>query len=156
MTIFESATPAPAHLRLAITAKLVASNRLDGAWWPFSDDPTVELPALVKAVAARFGWIRTVLLSSEDWTPLPAGWALAERPSPRIDCSRRHQRHMVSLSRDDGRQIGLLLIPPNENPAVSRTAMHFAAAADNGRSAAETLFAARCHPQAVIRSRASS
>jgi hypothetical protein len=131
-----------------MTAKLVTSNRLDGAWWPSSDDITVELPPLVKAVATRFGWIRSVLLSSQDWTPPPADWTLAALRSPRVHCSNRHQRHVVSLVRHDGRHIRLLLIPPSEDPDVSRTAMHYASKADNRWTAAETLLAARSDPRA--------
>lgn len=136
------------HLRLALTAKLVSSNRLDGAWWPGSRDLTMEIPLLVKAIEARFGWLRTVLVSVEDWDAPPPAWRLTSRRAPRLVRADRHPRHVVSLLRDDGRAIGLLLIAPAEPEAVARTAMHLAASVDNSTSAAETLLRARCFPHA--------
>jgi hypothetical protein len=131
------------HLRLAMTPKLVALNRLDGAWWPSSDSLPEELPGLVKAMVGRFGRIRVVLLNPQDWMEPPSGWTLPNARSPWVSSSTSHERHVVSLVRNDGRRVDLLLIPMGESAAVSRAAMHSAAAADNGLTATQTLAAAR-------------
>jgi len=131
------------HLRLAMTPKLVVLNRLDGAWWPSSDSLPEELPGLVKALVGRFGRIRMVLLNPQDWLEPPSGWTLPAAHSPWVSSSIAHDRHVVSLVRNDGRRIDLLLIPMGEAAAVSRAAMHSAAAADNSLTAAQTLAAAR-------------
>jgi hypothetical protein len=126
-------------LRLTMTNHLARSNRLAGAWWPYSGDLTVELPPLLEVVARRIGRIRGVLLNRTEWASTPLDWFPADSPRTRISWYGHQDADEAILIGDNDKRVDLLVIPASADEAGAATAMSLAARPGNGRSGTETL-----------------
>jgi uncharacterized protein DUF5994 len=136
VTIVPSTPPSRPRLVLARTRADYAV--LDGGWWPRSWDPVAELPGLVLALAARFGPIRQLMLSSTAWDSrfrrlaagagvVRMGWFTSMDPALLIATTYR------------GEQIDLLVVPPQTPAAAAEQAMATAANPTNVARAPEIL-----------------
>ena len=129
-TVIDRATivppTAPSRPRLVLAPTRADYAVLDGGWWPRSWDPVAELPGLVLALAARFGPIRQVLLSSTAWDShfrrlavdagaVRMGWFTSMDPALLIATTYR------------GEQVDLLVVPPQTPAAAADQAMATAA-----------------------------
>jgi hypothetical protein len=99
---------------------------LDGGWWPRSWDPHAELPELLRALSARYGTIRQLMLNSVTWDSrfrrlavgkdvVRAGWFTSVDPATLI------------ATTYDGDQIDLLVVPPSTATGPAEKAMNQAA-----------------------------
>ena len=102
-------------LRLRLAADPL-SGYLDGAWWPHSRDPEVELADLVDHFPTKGGHIR------------------------------RDDTHVVLLSLSTGVELKLLVVPPDTAARSAQRVMAQAAAPGNRRSGPELLSKARSDP----------
>ena len=113
---------------------------LDGGWWPRSWDPHAELPELVRALSARYGTIRQLMLNSATWNSrfrrlavgegvVRAGWFASVDPATLI------------ATTYDGDQIDLLVVPPSTATGLAEKAMNQAADPANRRRAQALLTA---------------
>jgi hypothetical protein len=136
VTIVPSTPPSRPRLVLARTRADYAV--LDGGWWPRSWDPVAELPGLVLALAARFGPIRRLMLSSTAWDSrfrrlavgagvVRMGWFTSMDPALLIATTYR------------GEQIDLLVVPPQTAATAAEQAMATAADPNNVVRAPEIL-----------------
>jgi Family of unknown function (DUF5994) len=126
-------------LRLALTSQLARANRLDGAWWPYSTDVTLELAPLLDAVARRVGRIRGVLLNRSEWAPTPLDWIPCGSRRTRISWYGLQDADVAIVIGDNDKRLGLLVIPPTADAAVAVRAMEMAATTGNRMSGTETL-----------------
>ncbi len=114
-----------------IALRPVGSSRglLDGAWWPRSRDLLRELPALIDALAPRWGRITRIAVNPRHWPVVPrkipvpghvvkAGWFKDEQDPHKL----------LLLSYTAGRW-DLLVIPPETGAAAASRLM--AAATDD-------------------------
>jgi hypothetical protein len=136
VTLVPSTPPSRPRLVLASTRADYAV--LDGGWWPRSWDPVAELPGLVLALAARFGPIRQLMLSSTAWDSrfrrlavdtgvVRMGWFTSMDPALLIATTYR------------GEQIDLLVVPPQTATTAAEQAMATAANPANVARAPEIL-----------------
>lgn len=137
----------PSQPRLVLTPTRADFAVLDGGWWPRSWDPVAELPGLVVAVAARFGPIRQLILTSTAWDScfrrlavgtgvVRMGWFSSMDPALLIATTYR------------GDQIDLLVVPPQTPAMAAERAMATAADPTNVVRAPDIL-AMRPHAQPV-------
>ncbi|MCX5208218.1 DUF5994 family protein [Kitasatospora sp. NBC_00240] len=133
-------TPA-APLRLTLTPDGAAAGRLDGAWWPRSDDLLAELPSLAKELDGRWGRVTRVTLNPAHWPVIPpripvaghvvhAGWFQQEQDPNEIMV-----RSYAPLRLD------LLVIPPRTDEAAAAELMASAADPANTLTASDLLAA---------------
>jgi hypothetical protein len=135
----------PSRPRLVLVPTRADNAILDGGWWPRSWDPVAELPGLVLALAARFGPIRQLMLSTTGWDSrfrrlavgagvVRMGWFTSMDPALLIATTYR------------GDQIDLLVVPPQTPATAAEQAMTTAANAANVVRAPDIL-AMRPDPQ---------
>jgi hypothetical protein len=133
----------PSRPRLVLAPTRADFAALDGGWWPRSWDPVAELPGLVLALAARFGPIRQLMLSSTAWDSrfrrlavgtgvVRMGWFTSMDPALLIATTYR------------GEQIDLLVVPPQTPATAAEQAMATAANPANVVRAPDIL-AAKAH-----------
>ena len=60
-------TPPEHTPRLRLKPRAPHTGYVDGAWWPHSDDLTIELPDLLAVLAVRLGPIDRVVYKAGDW-----------------------------------------------------------------------------------------
>lgn len=120
------------RIRLTLCEARAGDSLLDGAWWPRSSNPLVELPLLVAELAAVVGAVKQLSLGG-------AGWSTTPRTVP-FDRSRvgvcwfsPEDSHEIVVTASNDTVLDLLLVPPATRPITALAAM---AAATRGTSAA--------------------
>ncbi|MFG2042265.1 DUF5994 family protein [Dactylosporangium sp. NPDC048998] len=139
----------PSSPRLVLAPARADRAVLDGGWWPRSRDPVAELPGLVLTLAARYGPIRRLMLSSAGWDThfhfrrlavgadvIRAGWFATVDPG------------VLIATTDRGNQLDLLVVPPDMTDAAARSAMFTAADPVNRMRAPAILAALAAAPAA--------
>lgn len=129
-------------VRVVLTPRLARVNRLNGAWWPYTRDITLELGPMLSAVAVRIGPARGVLLSRSEWAEAPLSWRPASNPRIRVSWYGTHDRDVVIVVGHSGKRIDLLLVPPAADDETAELAMEMAGCDGNQLSATDTLRAA--------------
>ncbi|MDT0185948.1 DUF5994 family protein [Microbacterium sp. ARD31] len=129
--------PTRGPLRLAL-AETAGSNRLDGAWWPWSRDPEVEVPDLVDHFPSQSGRVVRVLISPPDWGSAPRQVRVAQG-FVKIGSFPRDDTHLVHLTLSDRSVLHLLVVPPGFTDDQGGEALMAAATAGNAHSAAALL-----------------
>lgn len=89
---------ATGRLRLVLAPRPTPGG-VDGRWWPRTRDLAVELPALIAAVAQRFGAVDRVSLDPEAWYHRPRRATVGGR-SVVLDRSGGGGRHAVDDRRN--------------------------------------------------------
>ncbi len=133
--VYESLRPGTALLRLTTTHDREAV--LDGAWWPRSRDPAIELPGLIAALAERLGPVTRVGLDRDAWDELPTRITVDGR-IVHID-SFVVGDDTALVTRGDRDHFSLLVIPPDTPPPAARAAMADAVRTGNLRQAGQIL-----------------
>src|SRR5258705_3874486 len=118
---------------LGLKPKAPRSGYVDGAWWPWSDDLTSELPDLLAVLSVRLGRIERVMYNLGEWATAPAKAVLGER-SVRLDGYRRQPINTLEVRGVNRERILLLVVPPNTNPDQAHTTMMAAATPNNDLS----------------------
>jgi hypothetical protein len=104
--------------RLVFPPHPAGPSSVDGHWWPRTRDLAVELPALVTAVAQRFGAVDRISLDPEAWDHRPGGVTIDGR-AILLDWFGAGQRHVVGLFGPHSSHLELLVIPPDTAPIVA-------------------------------------
>lgn len=128
----------PSRPRLVLTPTRAGQAVLDGGWWPRSWDPAAELPGLVLALAARYGPIRQLMLTSTAWSSrfrrlavgagvVRMGWFATMDPA------------LLIATTDRGEQLDLLVVPPRTAATTAEQAMVTAADPTNVLRAPDIL-----------------
>jgi Family of unknown function (DUF5994) len=130
--------PAPS-VRMSLKPATEIRGKVDGAWWPRSDDLADELPPLVAVLDQLWGRITRVTVHEGMWPKLPAkvrtglhtvrlGWFDAEQ-SPHDLCL-----FSYSVGRWD-----LLVIPPECDPSRADRLMAAASDVHNTQSSGDLI-----------------
>lgn len=117
-------------LRLRLAANTPLTGYVDGGWWPRSLDLSVELPVLVAGLAPRLGAATMITFAPEAWQAAPSRLTIAGRGVP-LAGSREQDPYTVHVSGSDGRQLTLLVIPPEASANLAHRAMMTASRSDN-------------------------
>ncbi|MFD5634203.1 DUF5994 family protein [Streptomyces sp. NPDC127077] len=97
-----SAPPAQRHM----------PRRIDGAWWPRSNDLTSELPRLLGELPPDWGHISSVLVDEAVWAPFPGRLLVADQVVRLRRTTRRHAPSTVCLLAPGRGRWDLLVVPP--------------------------------------------
>jgi hypothetical protein len=133
-------TPPDYTPRLRLKPKAPRSGYVDGAWWPWSDDLTGELPDLLAVLSVRLGPIERVMYNLGEWAKTPSKAMLGERVV-RLDGYRRQPINTLEVLAANRSRIVLLVVPPNTNPDQAHATL-MAAASPNDDSSIEGLLTA--------------
>lgn len=125
----------PLRLNLAETA---GSNRLDGAWWPHSRDPAVEVADLVDHFPPLSGRIVRVLISPPDWGPAPRQVRVADG-FVKIGSFPHDDTHLALLTLSDRTVLRVLVVPHEFTDSQGAEALLAGATAGNAHSATALL-----------------
>jgi len=123
--------------RLRLKPKAPPTGHVDGAWWPWSENLTKELPDLLAVLSVRLGPIHRVRYHSGEWAKAPAELAVDGR-TVRLDGDRGQPINTLDVIGDQNR-IVLLLVSPDTEADVAHTAMMAAAGRDNDFTVDELL-----------------
>ena len=134
-------TPPDFTPRLRLKPKAPRSGYVDGAWWPWSDDLTSELPDLLAVLSVRLGRIERVMYNLGEWATAPAKAALGERVV-RLDGYRRQPINTLEVRGVNRERILLLVVPPRTNADQAHATMMAAATPNNDVSTEGLLTAA--------------
>jgi hypothetical protein len=104
--------------RLVFPPHPAAPGGVDGRWWPRTQDLAVELPALITAVAQRFGAVDRISADPEAWDHKPRSATIGGRVIL-LDWFGAGQRHLVGLFGPHSSRLELLVIPPGTAPVVA-------------------------------------
>ena len=137
MTLQKGQTAATRHRsppaqtpRLRLKPKAPCSGYVDGAWWPHSDDLTVELPDLLAVLSVRLGPIDRVIYPLNEWAKAPRKLATDER------AVRLHGYHLQPSNTLEVRGLTrkkavLLVVSPQADPDHAHAIMMTAAGPNN-------------------------
>ena len=117
-------------VRLQLDSKMSGRGMLDGAWWPYSTDPLVELPALIAALDSQVGTVHRVVLNGKLWQSTPRRITVSGR-TIRLGWFGPTDIHELSVSGAGRDRLDLLVVPPDTNEASAAAAMAAASRSDN-------------------------
>jgi NTE family protein len=113
-------------VRLSLKPSGSARGALDGAWWPRSTDPVLELVALSEEVGTRRARVRRIGLNMAGWDSAPRRIWLASGRRVAVDWFRISGGRLVRILGADDQWIDLLLIPVATAPASAELALTMA------------------------------
>ena len=125
---------------------------MDGAWWPQSRDPAVEVADLVDHFPLQSGRIVSVLISPPDWDPAPGQVRVAEG-SVELGPVHREDTHLVLLTLSDRTVLRVLVVPPGFTDDQGAEALMAGATVGNAHSAAALLEEVTDAPSVDVRDR---
>ncbi|RKT16960.1 hypothetical protein BX285_1320 [Streptomyces sp. 1114.5] len=132
-------------LRLYLAPSGPRAGRLDGAWWPRSQDLPFELPALAAELHKRWGHVARITVNPAQWLPLPrripvAGRTVHVTHTVHANGSTAVQdQHTISVRSHLPRRLTLLVVPPRTGAVAAARLMAAAADPANTRTASELL-----------------
>ncbi|MGH4001736.1 MAG: DUF5994 family protein, partial [Pseudonocardiaceae bacterium] len=109
--------------RLNLKSSSSVRDALDGAWWPRSRDPVIELVALSEAVGAWRVPVRRIALNMPGWDSAPRRIRLASGRRVAVDWFRTSGVPLVLIVGTDDQLIDLLIIPVDTTPATAHLAL---------------------------------
>lgn len=124
-------------LRLRLLEK-PNEESLDGAWWPWSRDLTLEMRSLAAAFPSGLGRITQVGFSRPDWDGTPRQVDLGTRML-RMGSFPDDDTHVLMVETSDGRRLTLLVVPHTFTDDQGEEAMLAASTAGNSHSGSEVL-----------------
>ena len=133
-------TPPDYTPRLRLKPKAERTGYVDGAWWPWSDDLTKELPDLLAVLSVRLGPIERVLYNLGEWSTAPRKAMVGER-MVRLDGYRHQPINTLEILGVGRGRILLLVVPPATDPDQAHATL-MAAAVPNNNSSVEGLLTA--------------
>jgi Family of unknown function (DUF5994) len=113
-------------VRLSLKPSSSAGGVLDGAWWPRSTDPAIELVALSEELAARRTLVRRIGLNMAGWGSAPGRIWLASGRRVAVNWFRITGGRLVRILGTGNQRIDLLLIPVDTDPTTAERAMTMA------------------------------
>jgi Family of unknown function (DUF5994) len=117
---------------------------MDGAWWPRSDDPAVELVRLFPVLDRWRDLIKTAALSTGGWLTCPTHLKIKNRDI-KLTWLRLY-RDLLIATCTDHHQIRLLVIPPTVSNQVAADATTIALDPANHASASGIMARATRRP----------
>lgn len=113
-------------------------QRLDGGWWPYSRDLTLEMRELVRHFPPERGRIVRALFSRPDWDTAPTRVDLGTRYL-KVGSFPRDDTHVLEVQTARRDRLTLLVIPPDFTAAQADEAMLAATTSGNAHSGTEVL-----------------
>ena len=130
--------------RLQLKPFRLASEHIDGAWWPRSAHLVGELPNLMASVADRLGRVVMVGYRRDGWDETPPLAEIAGHTVELLGFASDEPASVILIG-EDGRHLTLHVIRPDASEEVARQAL------EEARGSADTRMAP-ARPPAVARS----
>jgi hypothetical protein len=131
--------PGPEHTpRLRLKPKALTTGHVDGAWWPRSDDLSIELPDLLAVLSVRLGTIDRLMYNITEWAEAPARLMTGGR-SVRLDGYQRQPANTLEVQGIGREKLLLLVVPTNTDPDLAHEAMMAAASPNNASTVGDLL-----------------
>jgi Family of unknown function (DUF5994) len=130
-------TPPNKTPRLRLKPKAPTTGYVDGAWWPHSDDLTIELPDLLAVLSIRLGPIDRLIYNLTEWSKAPAKLRIGGR-LVRLDGYYTQPVDTIEVIGLNRNKVVLLVVPAHTNPDLAHDTM-MAAAAPNNASTIDRL-----------------
>jgi Family of unknown function (DUF5994) len=109
--------------RLSLTPSSSARGAVDGAWWPRSRGPAIELGALIEELGAQRTPVRGIALSRVGWDSAPRRIPLASGRKVAVDWLRTGDVRMLRIININYQRIDLLVIPVDTRLAIAERAL---------------------------------
>jgi hypothetical protein len=110
--------------RLSLKPKGRVRGALDGAWWPRSTDPAIELTALLEALGVP---VRRIALNMTGWDNTPRRILRGSGGKVAVDWFRISSVSLVRIVGTNDQRIDLLLIPVDTEEVTAERALTMAA-----------------------------
>ncbi|MEU6051374.1 DUF5994 family protein [Streptomyces xanthochromogenes] len=101
----------PGSARLRLTPGPGGPQAIDGVWWPRSDDLTVELPLLVRALPHSWPQIAHATVNAAMWSAFPGRILLANHVIQLHSATARHAPDTICLVAPGKGRWDLLVVP---------------------------------------------
>ena len=134
------------YLRLRLKPADRCGGLVHGAWWPRSDQLSIELPLLLEALASRVGSVDRVIFDGARWGPQALSMEF-ERRSISLEASGTTSTNTLSVIGKGFGKLVLLVVPPYTNPNRAYTAVMTASKPDNVSTPDELLGVGRREAQ---------
>jgi len=112
--------------RLSLKPSSSARGALDGAWWPRSADPALELARLIEELGAQRILVRELALTRIGWDSAPRRIRLASGRKIAVDWFRGGDVRMIRIVDINYQRINLFVVPVDTTPAVADLALRMA------------------------------
>ncbi|MFI5778937.1 DUF5994 family protein [Nocardia sp. NPDC051570] len=130
--------PTTSGPRLRLRPGTRTPDRIDGAWWPHSNNLAAELPDLLATLRPRLGPIHRVTYNLTEWPTTPPRFADAGR-RVRLDGYRFKPAHTLDVHGVSGDRIALFIVAPNTTPDIANATMNATTAAASPPTLGELL-----------------
>lgn len=126
------------EVRLRMKASTAERGYVDGAWWPRSNDPTMEFPALILAMSSWVGPVSRVAYHLDDWNKVESTLVVEGWPVKLAGFSTL-EANTVVVTGPNQRRMSLLVVPPETPGGVARAVLRAATGPDTVASVTEIL-----------------
>ena len=116
--------------RLRLKPKAPSTGQVDGAWWPHSDDLSIELPDLLAVLSVRLGPIDHVTYNFADWATAPATFPTGG-DEVRLSGFYQQQNNTVEVIGVNRTKLVLLVVPSRTEPERAHEILMSAATPKN-------------------------
>jgi len=130
-----TSSAAPAAPRLMFRRDVSRPTILDGAWWPRSHDPVVEVANLVAALDARQVRVTRIMLNPSGWDTHPRRIGVAGR-TVRLGWFTTLDAELLIATTDGDQRADLLVVSPEASSAAADAAMIMASSGPDALTAA--------------------
>lgn len=129
--------------RVGLKPSSSARGAVDGAWWPRSTDPAIELAALIEALGAHRIPVFGIELNRAEWDSAPRRIRLASGRKVAVDWLRTGDVRMIRIFDSNYQRIHVFVIPVDTTPAIAELALRMVTDGHN-----PDITAAGSHPSA--------
>lgn len=126
------------RLRLEMKSGTATRGNVDGGWWPWSNHPAAEFPALIMALTPRIGPTRHIAYHSDVWAPTEATLNVEGRVV-HLEGSHITAAGTVVVTGQDLERVHLLVVPPGTPSGVARAVLRSASCSDTVATAEDIL-----------------
>jgi hypothetical protein len=130
-----TSSAAAAAPRLVFRRVVSRRTILDGAWWPRSHDPVVEVSNLVVALDARQVFVTKIMLNPSGWDSHPRRIGVAGR-AVRVGWFATLDAELLIATTGEDKRVDLLVVSPDASSASADVAMRLASSGPDALTAA--------------------
>jgi hypothetical protein len=121
-----SAVTSTTRARLSLKPDGFPAGAFDGAWWPRSTDPAIELTALTDALEAQRAPVRRISLIMAGWDSAPHRIWLDSARKVAVDWFRTGDMRIIRVVDTNDQRFDLLIIPVDTDQVIAHRALTMA------------------------------